>query len=665
MKKMFLTALVLSVFPVIGSARQFWNIDHDRNSIVWSVGQDDVHSDHVEMAGRQIAAVVRYGVNPDKTLSLNKSLVWPMLRTVPNHTHASLMRRYDWSPLNATTVNGRSVKQHVDTIVFDGVLTIVSTVAAGRDMRLKLTQTCFPSVTEPSLVETFRFVNTGNKDVTIEFPEMHDVATTNSDKGVYGGYKIVMETYGGGSVTLKPGEEAAFSSSISAFRASTDRPKPIDAAAELSDRRKSVAQRSSSLVLETPDSVINKMFDFAKLRACESIFATKGGPMHGPGGESYYAAIWANDQAEYVNPFFPFTGYDYANESALNSFRHFARYMNDRWDPIPSSIIAEGDSYWNGAGDRGDAAMIGYGAARYLLARNDIEETRELWPLIVWCLEYNRRKLNSDGTVNSNSDELEGRFPSGEANLCTSSLYYDALISASYIADELKQHKTARSYRKQAERLRKDIDRYFASEVEGFDTYAYYKGNDVLRAWICIPLTAGITERAEGTLAALFSPRLWTENGLLTQAGDSTFWDRSTLYALRGAFIAGETEKAIDFVRKYSRTRLLGEHVPYAVEAWPEGGQRHLSAESGLYGRIFTEGMFGIRPTGFRSFSVTPRLPRDWNSMALRKIRAFGGDFDIEVRRVNDNKMRVLITDSGKTVLDREIRIGSTVSCKL
>ncbi len=186
-----------------------------------------------------------------------------------------------------------------------------------------------------------------------------------------------------------------------------------------------------------------------------------------------------------------------------------------------------------------------------------------------------------------------------------------------------------------------------------------------MRAWICIPLTAGITERAEGTLAALFSPRLWTENGLLTQAGDSTFWDRSTLYALRGAFIAGETEKAIDFVRKYSRTRLLGEHVPYAVEAWPEGGQRHLSAESGLYGRIFTEGMFGIRPTGFRSFSVTPRLPRDWNSMALRKIRAFGGDFDIEVRRVNDNKMRVLITDSGKTVLDREIRIGSTVSCKL
>lgn len=61
--------------------------------------------------------------------------------------------------------------------------------------------------------------------------------------------------------------------------------------------------------------------------------------MHGPGGEAYYAAIWANDQAEYINPFFPFLGYGIGNESALNSFRHFARYMNPEYTPIPSSII--------------------------------------------------------------------------------------------------------------------------------------------------------------------------------------------------------------------------------------------------------------------------------------------------------------------------------------
>lgn len=70
--------------------------------------------------------------------------------------------------------------------------------------------------------------------------------------------------------------------------------------------------------------------------------------------------------------------------------------------------------------------------------------------------------------------------------------------------------------------------------------------------------------------------------------------------------MAGEVEKAMEFMKRYSATRLLGAHVPYAVEAWPEGGQRHLSAESGLYGRIITEGVFGIRPTGLHSFSMIP-----------------------------------------------------------
>lgn len=79
-----------------------------------------------------------------------------------------------------------------------------------------------------------------------------------------------------------------------------------------------------NLVLDTPDPVINTMFAFAKIRGAESIYDTKGGLMHGPGGESYYAAIWANDQAEYINPFFPYLGYEVGNRSALCSYEHFA-----------------------------------------------------------------------------------------------------------------------------------------------------------------------------------------------------------------------------------------------------------------------------------------------------------------------------------------------------
>ena len=296
--------------------------------------------------------------------------------------------------------------------------------------------------------------------------------------------------------------------------------------------------------------------------------------------------------------------------------------MNDEYKPIPSSIIAEGLDIWNGAGDRGDGAMIAYGVARYALARGDKQEAMDLWPLLEWCLEYCRRNLNEDGVVTSDSDELENRFPSGDANLTTSSLYYDALLSATYLGKDLgKPASQIKRYKKQAKELRQAIEDYFGATVEGLETYKYYKENDVLRSWICIPLTVGIYDRKEATIEALFSPHLWTENGLLTQSGSETFWDRSTLYALRGVLASGEKEKGMEYLKHYSTQRLLGEHVPYAIEAWPEGNQRHLSAESGLYCRIITEGLFGIRPVGLNSFTIKPSLPEGWDKMSLKKIK--------------------------------------------
>lgn len=402
---------------------------------------------------------------------------------------------------------------------------------------------------------------------------------------------------------------------------------------------------NSNLILETPDTVLNEMFRFAKIRASESIFRTKGGLMHGPGGESYYAAIWANDQAEYIDPFFPFLGYSQGNESALNSFRQFARFTTPDYRPIPSSIIAEGDDIWDGCGDRGDAAMIAYGASRYALARGDKAEAQELWPLIQWCLEYCRRNLNGDGVVRSDTDELENRFESGDANLCTSTLYYDALLSAAFLGREIgAPNPVTRDYVSRANAMDKAIEKYFGAEVSGYETYRYYKGNTLLRSWICMPLIAGITKRASGTTAALTGPELMTVNGCLTEQGSDVFWDRATLYALRGIFYSGGTDKALEIFHRFSAHRLLGDHVPYAVEAWPEGSQRHLSAESGLYCRVVTEGLFGIRPTGLRSFTMNVSLPSGWDSMKLKHIRAFGSDFDLEVFRTDKCPLKVRLT---------------------
>ena len=640
---------------------QRWSLEKEGH-IRWQPEKIESHQDHIEMSGKTVSVVLRYGVENGKFI-LNKSMVWPLLRTIPNNTHASLMRRYNWDVLDMVNINGRSLtSEQVESIELKGILKVTSNYDEGRRGQWRIIREYFPSTDQPALVESYQIINTGKNELAIELPQVNQKSITDPKKGVTGSFCIETLTDKSGHFTLQPGESLTFGASLLAYKEGEKAPL-IDVQKEKGQREALVGKLMNKLVLETPDPIIDRMFAFSKIRGCESIYETKGGPMHGPGGESYYAAIWANDQAEYINPFFPFVGYEYGNASALNSYLHFARFMNDEWKPIPSSIIAEGIDIWNGAGDRGDAAMIAYGAARYALARGNKQEAETLWPLIEWCLEYCRRQLNEEGVVASDSDELEGRFPSGDANLCTSSLYYDALLSTSYLCKELGKS-GASTYLKQTAILRKNMERYFGAQVEGFDTYAYYKGNDVLRSWICIPLTVGIDERAEGTIQALFSPRLWTKDGLLTQAGSETFWDRSTLYALRGVYAVGATEKATEFMKKYSATRLLGDHVPYAIEAWPEGSQRHLSAESALYARIITEGMFGIRPTGFKNFTLTPRLPKDWSFMNLKNIHAFDTCFDVEVKRLDNGKLEVLITHGAKSK-KHTIKEGDTLKIQL
>lgn len=648
----------------LGASQNRWSINPD-GSISWQINEHLPHYDHIEMSGLKVSTVLRYGVNADGSFTLNKSMIWPMLRTIPNNTHASLMRRFAWNASDMVSVNGQSLSgEKVSKITLDGTMVVESAVSPSRNTRVALTRIIFPSVARPAVYEKYILKNTGESPVAEEVPVSRSVIDTDPGKGVDGSYKLVSEIIGATAKQLQPNEELVFYAAITGYKKGETELKP-DVEKELQARKSLIAGFWDNLILETPDPVINTMFAFAKIRGAESIYDTKGGLMHGPGGESYYAAIWANDQAEYINPFFPYLGYEVGNGSALNSFKHFARFMNPEYEKIPSSIIAEGIDIWGGAGDRGDAAMVAYGASRYALARGDKAEAEELWPLIEWCLEYCRRNLNDKGVVASDADELEGRFPAGEANLCTSSLYYDALRSAVYLGKDLRKPSSQlAAYDKQAKALHKNIESYFGAKVEGFDTYRYYDGNDVLRSWICIPLTVGIYDRKEGTIDALFSPRLWTENGLLTQAGSETFWDRSTLYALRGVFACGETEKATEYLKFYSNQRLLGEHVPYAIEAWPEGSQRHLSAESGLYCRIITEGVFGIRPTGLNSFTLTPRLPAEWNKMSLRKVQAFGSTFDIEVVREN-GKQDVTIKSGDKTVLHKAVKEGATVSVNI
>lgn len=642
------------------SAR-IWETPGDGQGIVLKTAGHIPYEDRIEMAGERVACVLRWGIDGTGRWHSEKSLVFPALRVIPNGTYGSLRFRFSSDLAGMLSVNGRSlVCERVSEVRINGMLESVSGWAVSDDgiyvtgsspspPAIEMHRMFFPSVSKPAFIEKYTVRNVSGGALEVCVPEFSEVFRTDASRGVEGSYMIRADACGTGSYTLQPGDEMCASLVYQACPV-TETPCGLSPDAELEARMAFVRDTiGGSLVLHTPDTVVNEMFRLAKLRASESIYATRGGYFHSPGGEIYYAGIWANDQAEYAVPFFPWLGYSVGNAASLNAFRHFARFMNPGYSPLPSSIVAEGLEIWNGAGDRGDAAMIAYGAARYALARADASEAEELWPLIQWCLEYCRRRIDGNGVVASDTDELEGRFPAGRANLCTSSLYYDALISAAFLGRGIGAPRSVvSSYQRQAECLRKNIGKHFSANVSGYETYRYYEGNTVLRSWICIPLVAGITERAEGTAAALLGPELMTENGLRTAQGHSDYWDRSTLYAIRGIFCAGFTDDAASLLRSFSEKRLTGTHVPYCIEAWPEGAQRHLSAESALFCRTITEGLFGMRPTGFHSFTMTPQLPSFWDEITLEHIRAFNSDFSVTVRRVG-TLLETTVNEKGRS----------------
>jgi hypothetical protein len=655
-----------------------WSLDGE-GGIVWTPKSGEIHDDNIEMSGLRVSVIVTYGLDQAGHLSISRQVIWPMLRFMPVSTRAHLALTFGEDAAPRIFFDSAAPRNEAVTRIShrEGVMRVEGTY--GRDKEIAFTRTIFPSVDKPCVMDRTEFTNHSAKDVVVEIEDNERRVDTNPARGVYGGYVASAQIVGPGARTLKPGERTAFTLLLAA-RKTTEPNFELEVDREEQNRRERVGRVLAEMRLETPDPVLNTAFAFAKIRATESIYATRGGLMHGPGGGAYYAAIWANDQAEYANPFFAMLADPTARESALNAYRHFARFMNADYQPIPSSIIAEGVSTWHGAKDRGDMAMIAYGAARFALAAGDRHAAEELWPLIAWCLEYCRRHVTADGVVASDSDELENRFPSGKANLCTSSLYYDALVSAAFLARELGQPPTLSvDFEARAPAVRAAIDRYFGARVEGFETYRYFDKSfpsyqarhahyanepDHLRAWICVPLTVGITDRAAATIDALFSPRLWTPDGLATEAGKETFWDRATLYALRGVFAAGESQRALDFLTYYSNRRLLGEHVPYPVEAYPEGNQRHLSAESALYCRIFTEGMFGLRPTGLHSFALTPRLPAGWAKMTLKNVHAFGSTFDLTVSSAG-NQLHVEVAPTGGPAIVHGLKPGESVSIAL
>ena len=585
-----------------------WYIAENKKRIVSE--NFEGHSDRIEMGGEQVSCAVTYGVQNGEPY-YKRQFAFPDFRTQPNNTCATYYPETDKNPIAFQT------KETFERVEFDGALSVYS-----RAEDLKVVRRFFPSVELPVFYEQIELYNGGKKSVSPEWKTLARIDLRLTCEG----YVYFERSCNTPCRPIEAGERLSLTFLYSARYANGDIPRE---SVPLDKRRARVAELLSQCDITTGNDIVDTMFAFAKLRAAEGLCNTFKGLIHNPGGLAYYAAIWCNDQCEYVAPWFAFTGDKKEAEATRNIYGWYYPYFNDDYLPIPSSIICGGTDNFGCAGDRGDAEMYLYGLSRVLLTQGKLPDDNQKKAL-EWCVEYIRRNLTADGVVYSDSDELENRISSG-VNLNTSSLAYGGLGNYAIILKRMGENAEAEKITAMQTELGNAIEKYFGGDVAGYHTYHYHKGCDVIRAWNCLPVYMGITNRANDTLKSI-DEKLWTDGSCRSTEGEKILWDRSALYYLATLFRTGEKEKAWARLKEYSEARLLGEHVPYAVEAYPEGGMRHLSAESGLFCRVFTDGLLNI---GFdeNGYTINAQLPEEVTRVTVKNIYLNGKAEKIDVKR--------------------------------
>ncbi|WP_290476174.1 six-hairpin glycosidase-like protein [Leeuwenhoekiella sp. UBA1003] len=662
-----LLVLLLNFFLLKSHAQEkdnYWNISPSK-SIVWNVNTTDSypHADNIEMSGKKISAIIYYDVNKDKELSLKREIIYPQLRTIEEdwRKYRAYYKKVYADEIEPTISKGGSnlVFKKVDSVKINGKITFYHTPV----QEIILKRTLFSSMNQRVFVENWELINTSDK---IKELQIGKTDTLDQLRGYKGKYTSHVYNDADSTINLLPHSSYNFTLY---FSAAIDQ-EPIKGFKyeEIEKERNQFLQKiEENLVLETSNPVIDQLFYFSKIRASESIFESKMGLVHSPGGGNYYIGIWANDQAEYSGPFFPFLGYKTGIEAAKNAYLMFLKNIPEDSSPICYSFEIDGELPSCGK-DRGDAAMIAYGASQFLLRNADEKFAKKIWPLIEWSLNYCQNNRNKEGIVLSETDEMEGRISTGEANLSTNSLYYGGLLNASYLAKELGFHKLSSQYLKRSVEMANAIEEYFGDNIEGLNTYRYFKGNTHLRHWICLPLVMGIEKRAEATANALLE-KLWTANGVLVELNPGStepdvFWDRGTLYALRGTFKAGLFDQSLKKLVDYSNKRLLGDHVPYPIEAFPENNMKHLSAESALYCRLIIEGILSFEQTEFNSFSITPQLNEDLSNLSLKNLYIGKNAISINLELIQD-KIDTKIYINGVELINKMVKAGEKVTIKI
>lgn len=637
---------MVSISPCF--AADFWTPDNTgRISHTWTGDESMV----ICLQGRAVVMQVRLSTAKDLSYTFR-------FFNVKEDYFQKLMYNTGRDLNPAVQIDGEPLKWHSpNKATFDGMLTFVYPESQG----VVATRKVYPSNTNPLIIEQWQLLNNSAKPIQVSV-----AGVRREVSGTYGRIAkadvLIAEAISPAvkTTTIEPGKSLQFTQRIQCKQTSAADVE-FNLNAEYRDRLAltEAAYRGPGR-LETPDPMLDLAFTLQKFHVLECPINTYKGVISHNGSLRYSPGIWANDPVEYSSPIFPFFGSSLLNEAGLNMYRIWLDYCQKNGiDPFPGSF--EHSDLRLVQKNRGDDAMLLYALPKYLMFLGDRKAAEELWPLVQFSAQSVEYHKTTDGIIASQTDEMEGRYKTGSANLSTSSLAYGGYCHAARLAQALGKTAESKEFDKRAGELRKAIESYFGAEVEGFKTYRYFKENTTLRGWILLPLAMDITERQQETVDAMISDKLWPNRlkggDILADSKRETEWARETYYALRVLFKAGRTEEAITLTKCVVKAQVFGNEGPY-----PDEDAIDMLCPGSLYPRIFTEGVFGIVPTGLKSFECTPWLPKDWPKMALRDMRAFGGAWDMVVQRDGKQQKITVTNNNGKVIFSDSGPAGKTYS---
>src|SRR6478735_5020008 len=120
--------ILLIPFAPLASAAPSWSVAKD-GGIVWEIKSTELPvGDHLEQSGKSIDAITNWNIDATGHLKLTRSVRWPMLRTLPDNTHAALQVGLDTTTEPTVKINGSEAPTAVvSRVSINGILTFHGT----------------------------------------------------------------------------------------------------------------------------------------------------------------------------------------------------------------------------------------------------------------------------------------------------------------------------------------------------------------------------------------------------------------------------------------------------------------------------------------------------------------------------------------------------------